>query len=75
MSKVLRAYTEEDFTLDKQSVSKPTRTIKIEESLVLERSSAIEIELEGHGHNISDGILRCFCQFGRVMLRLRRLPE
>jgi hypothetical protein len=33
MSKVLRAYTEEDFTLDKQSVGKPTRTIEIEESL------------------------------------------
>jgi len=33
MSKVLRAYTEEGFSLDKQSVGKPTRTIEIEESL------------------------------------------
>lgn len=33
MSKALRAYTEAGFSLDKQSVGKPTRTIEIEESL------------------------------------------
>jgi len=33
MSKALRAYTEEGFTLDRQSDGKPTRTIEIEESL------------------------------------------
>ena len=33
MSKVLRAYTEEGFSLNKQSVGKPTHTIEIEESL------------------------------------------
>ena len=33
MSKVLRAYTEEGFTLDKRSIGKPARTIEIEESL------------------------------------------
>lgn len=33
MSKALRAYKEDDFTLDKPRAGKPTRTIEIEESL------------------------------------------